>query len=178
MGTSFSLRFDKAAIRELASRYSYDNDTHLETEVALRVKTQGFLTKEDFLALCRWKSVRPQKHCKLNSEEDIVAITKIALSTKDEKIRIGVLTTLQGVKMRTASAILHFVGNDRYPIIDVRALWSLGVAEPVSYGFKLWWTYVEFCRQLADNANVSMRTLDRALWQYSAENQQSLQSDK
>lgn len=103
------------------------------------------------------------------------AVTAIALATTDEQLRIGVLTALRGVEMRTASAILHFAGTDRYPILDVRALWSVGIEPaPSYYGFGLWWTYTEFCRRLADSAGVSMRTLDRALWQYSEEHQSRL----
>ncbi|HET6246685.1 MAG TPA: hypothetical protein VFE47_03220 [Tepidisphaeraceae bacterium] len=173
MSTKFSLRFDAVEIAEWASRYSYEDDSQLEQEIGPRSRAQGYLTREDFLTLCRWKSARPQKHCEHNSETDVRAVTAIALSTKDEKLRIDVLTALRGVEMRTASAILHFTAVDRYPIIDVRALWSLGVEAPNWYGFGLWWSYTEFCRELADNAHVSMRTLDRALWQFSNVHQKS-----
>ena len=71
-----------------------------------------------------------------------------------------------------ASVILHWCHTDRYPIIDYRALWSLGVKEVLAtYSFDFWLTYVAFCRQLADEARVDMRTLDKALWQYSKEKQ-------
>jgi hypothetical protein len=40
------------------------------------------------------------------------------------------------------------------------------------YEFSFWWEYTQFCRKLAAEAGVSMRTLDRALWQYSKENQE------
>jgi hypothetical protein len=71
-----------------------------------------------------------------------------------------------------ASVILHWCHADRYPIIDYRALWSLSVEQqPAFYTFDFWWSYVVCCRQLAEEAGVDMRTLDRALWQYSKENQ-------
>jgi hypothetical protein len=50
-------------------------------------------------------------------------------------------------------------------------LFSISVDVPSQYNFDFWWEYVEFCRELADTNNVSMRTLDQALWQYSKENQ-------
>jgi hypothetical protein len=46
----------------------------------------------------------------------------------------------------------------------------VGAASPIS-DFAFWWSYVNRCRDLADQARVDMRTLDRALWQYSRENQ-------
>ena len=70
-----------------------------------------------------------------------------------------------------ASVILHFRFDNTYPILDFRALWSLGIEERNKYDFELWWAYVLCCRKLARRAGVSMRTLDRALWQYSKENQ-------
>lgn len=61
-----------------------------------------------------------------------------------------------------------------YPILDFRALWSLGQTNtPSSYTFDFWWAYVEHARGLADEAGLRMRTLDRALWQYSKERQRT-----
>lgn len=71
----------------------------------------------------------------------------------------------------TASVLLHFGARDPYPILDFRALWSLGVKAPTSYDFELWWEYTCCCRKLARKSGVSMRILDRALWQFSKSNQ-------
>jgi hypothetical protein len=45
------------------------------------------------------------------------------------------------------------------------------VGAPSQYRFDLWWPYVEYCRSLLLDSGISMRTLDRALRQYSKENQ-------
>jgi hypothetical protein len=70
--------------------------------------------------------------------------------------------------------LLHFGHTDPYPILDFRALWSLGVDVPTDaygfYDFPLWRAYTNFCRDLADACGVPMRELDRALWRYSKEN--------
>ena len=78
---------------------------------------------------------------------------------------------LDGVSWPTASVILHFFHRRRYPILDFRALWSVGLEPPVQYGFNFWWDYVQYCRILARESRVDMRTLDRPLWQYSKERQ-------
>ncbi|MBI4851367.1 MAG: hypothetical protein HY819_06015 [Acidobacteria bacterium] len=39
------------------------------------------------------------------------------------------------------------------------------------YSFSFWWDYVLFCREIAERNSISMRVLDRALWQYSKDNQ-------
>lgn len=101
----------------------------------------------------------------------VEAVTRVAFSTPDKQLRIEILTLLHGVRWPTASAILHWCHPDCYPVLDYRALWSLGIDPPPHYNFAFWWAYTEHCRDLANRAGVAMRVLDRALWQYSKENQ-------
>ena len=98
-------------------------------------------------------------------------MTAIALNATSERTRIETLTLLDGVSWLTASVILHFFHRRRYPILDFRALWSVGLETPSQYGFDFWWGYVKYCRAVAKESQVDMRTLARALWQYSKERQ-------
>jgi hypothetical protein len=171
MSIEFALRFDRSQVTQLGSRYIYKSDVVIESEVGPRAKHQGCFTRDDFLSLCRWKARRAERHYVQNADADVRAVTGLALSTKDERLRICLLMALHGVNWPIASVMLHFGAQDRYPILDVRALWSVGVQKPSFYTFDLWWMYTQFCRELADDIGVTMRTLDRALWQYSKENQ-------
>lgn len=121
--------------------------------------------------VARWKSPRSAHHVDSNSEEYVREVTTIALSTSCERLRIESLTLLDGVSWPTASVILHFFHREPYPILDFRALWSVQAPEPNEYTFDFWWKYVLFCRGLAEQAQVDMRTLDRALWKFSRINQ-------
>lgn len=47
-----------------------------------------------------------------------------------ERARIESLTILDGVSWPTVSAILHLFHKDPNPILDYRALWSVGVEVP------------------------------------------------
>ena len=136
-----------------------------------RVRQRGYLAKEDLKAVAHWKSPRNAGHVEKNSEDYVAEITQFALATKCERVRVESLTLLDGVSWPTASVILHFFHRDCYPILDVRALWSASGDEPSQYSFEFWWRYVEFCRKTAQTVGVDMRTLDKALWQYSKENQ-------
>lgn len=168
----FKLRFKKIAISGWAGQYSVEYDAELETGPAPQVRQRGYLLKPEFERFCRWKTPRSQKLVASNSAEYVEAVTQTALSTPNEQLRIEVLLLLSGVRWPTASVILHFCHAERYPILDYRALWSLGMnANPAKYNFDLWWAYTSFCRELADEAGVSMRELDRALWKYSEVNQ-------
>jgi hypothetical protein len=79
------------------------------------------------------------------------------------------LLELDGVGVPTASTLLYCAFPDHYPILDVRALESLGVKPRSQYPLSFWLGYLDACRELAQQAGVSLRTLDKALWQHSKE---------
>jgi hypothetical protein len=166
----FSLRFSPSAIGYWSSRYNYSLEAHVIDHVAPAVRQRGSYTWAEFLDVCRWKTARTQKLCATNTDDFVRDVTDVALSTPNERLRIEVLTLLSGVDWPTASVLLHFGHRDPYPILDYRALWSLGVdASSVRYTFHLWIAYTETCREIAVKAGVSLRELDRALWQFSKE---------
>lgn len=168
----FRLRFPERDIARWFSRYQTDKlNPIIEGEILPRVHAQGYLNKADFLTLCRWKTPRTQSRCNENSPDFIRSVSEVALSTNNEQLGIEVWRLLRGVDWPTASTMLHWLHRDEYPILDFRALWSLGYLTPPPYEFHFWWDYVYFCRTLAQRNTVSVRTLDRALWQYSYERQ-------
>ncbi|MBI3025181.1 MAG: hypothetical protein HYY66_05805 [Candidatus Tectomicrobia bacterium] len=178
MTLAFRLRFPADKIQPLAERYwKYSKETErnrekeIEEKIEPKVRERRYYTRSEFLVLARWKSQRPLKHYKKNSEEYVQEVTRIALSSSNERIRVGSLMLLDGVSWPVASVLPHFGVRDRYPILDFRALWSLKVKVPKQYDFPFWWAYTLHCRCLADEHKVSMRTLDRALWQHSKEKQ-------
>lgn len=170
------LRFPGSEIAALAKNYldaQNEKEKQMEDELgnAGSVKTVGYLTKEQLQLLAQWKSLRSAGRIKNNSDFFVKEITGFALSTGEERARIEALTVLDGVGWPTASVILHFFHRDPFPILDFRALWSIGVEVPNEFKFRFWWDYTQYCRILAEENHVDMRTLDRALWQYSKENQ-------
>jgi hypothetical protein len=169
----WQLRFAPEQIQELTDRYGYQTDQHV-LEIGSRARDAGEFAYEDFLAVCEWKTRRSRSRCLKNTREEVAEITRIALSTPIERLRIEVLRCLHGVEWPTASVLLHLAHRDPYPILDVRALWSWGFDKAPAYTFKFWWQYVQNCRRLAQEQGVRMRTLDRALWQFSKEHQGTL----
>ena len=78
---------------------------------------------------------------------------------------------LHGVRIPVGSAILHWFHECRYPIWDINARWSVQFDKSqYRNDFERWKAYVEFCRDIADEYEVSMRTLDRALKKYGEAN--------
>jgi hypothetical protein len=169
--TEFRLRFPLSEVAFWAARYAYADDAGVEA-IGEEARQRGCYTRDEFLAVMRWKSVRTHSLCERNTEAAVVKATKSALYVHDQPSRVRALTALQGVGLPSASILLHFAHRDPYPILDDRVMWSLSVDPlPTSYSFDLWWQYARTCRALADEAGVSMRTLHRALWQYATEHQ-------
>ena len=77
--------------------------------------------------------------------------------------------TLYGVSWATSSVLLPLAHADPYPILDFRALESLGIPDAVAPTMNFWNAYVEEFRRLRELSGADKRTLDRALWQWSKE---------
>ena len=167
------MRFPAARIADWAARFPGDDASPVAGAFA-RIRRERRLRREDFLAVAFWKTPRSRPRVERNSERDVRDATREALTSRDERRRIESLTALEGVGFPTASAILHFCHADPYPVLDVRAVWSLGLEKIPRYDFDFWWKYVRFCRELSRRSGCAMREVDRALWQYANEKQPRL----
>jgi hypothetical protein len=165
----------ESEIRKWAELYKKVEPNIREEKDLMRLKSEvqrnGCLDKALLRRVAKWKAPRTAGHVDKNADDYVKQITAWSLSAKDERARIEVLRLLDGVDWPTASVILHFFHKDRYPILDFRALWSIKLKKPKQYDFSFWWGYTRFCREVAQRNNVKMRTLDRALWQFSKERQ-------
>lgn len=169
--TTFRLRFPESQISYWANRYPAESDSDIEIQVAPQARKRGYLTRDEFLTICHWKSPRSKPKCERNRESFVQEVTRISLSASDEEVKIRALLLLSGVSWPTASVILHLCDRGRYPILDYRALWSLRIQNPPAYNSEFWAEYCGFVRAISDRTGHSMRTIDRALWQFSKEKQ-------
>ena len=166
---SFALQFPIERVPEYAARFpSDDGDDALL--IGRKARERGHYTFDEFRKVCRWKTPRSAPLVARNSAEDVVSLTAVALSeTSSERERIDALRSLRGVGWPTASVLLHLAYPDRYPILDKRVVHALGVRAPATFGFRFWEEFVSAWRQLAEQAGVDGRTFDKALWQWSKE---------
>jgi hypothetical protein len=165
---AFELQFPPKDIQALASRFSYEDDPGCRSAGAAAA-ARGYYRRAEFLEVSDWKSARSRPLLQSNDAPAVEAATRAAFDTSDEAARMGMLSGLRGVGVPVASALLHFAVPDRYPILDVRALESLGRKGRSVYPVSFWVAYLHACRELAAEHRVSLRTLDKALWQYSKE---------
>ena len=160
------LPFDPPEIIALAARFPPGDDAHVAA-LGAAAAARGYYTRGEFLALCEWKSPRSRPLVADNPRGAVARATRRALHGA-ERDRIEALLSLRGVGFPTASVLLHFADPAAYPILDVRAVAALGETR-TAYTIPFWLEYVETCRALAREHGVSLRTLDKALWQYSRE---------
>ena len=168
------LRFSESKICQWANRYK-PQGTVAELEAKFiklkpTVQEQGWLDKALLKNIADWKSPRIIHHIEKNDDDYVKDLTSFAFSTTNERARIEVLRLLDGVDWPTASVVLHLFHKDPYPILDFRAMWSIGL-DDYRYSSSFWSDYTSFCREIASCNHIDMRTLDKALWQYSKENQ-------
>ena len=165
----FELQFPIERVRDYAARYSYEDDAEV-IAIGQAARERGYYTRDEFVAVCRWKTPRSAPLVALNSAESIEAETRVALSDSSrERERMGALRSLQGVDWATASVFLHLAYPERYPILDQRALQALGVRPPAAYSFRFWDAYRDASVSLAEEAGVDGRSFDQGLWQWSKE---------
>lgn len=149
---------------DLISRNEASEEKLFEQEFA-DARLKGFLSKELFVRVGRWKSVRNTQNYMSNSTESIHIATKIAFTATDDKVALEALMGLRGVALRTASAILHWMRPDHYPILDFRVVNALGLTEPSSYeNYEFYSQIATIVRNIAQEHDLNLRTIDRALW--------------
>ena len=170
-----NLRFPESEINYWSSRYTErqreENRMREQHLIDLRcdVLVRGYLTKQELHTIARWKSPRRAALTLENTNDFINEITEGAFTSTDDWTKLLTLTQLQGIGQPTASAILHLYDEERYPILDIHALWSVEMEWTARTSYPFWLDYIEFCRDTADENDVSMRDLDRALWKYSSD---------
>lgn len=165
---TFNLQFPAKEIESLASRFGYTDDARLRA-LGAAARARGHYTRQEFVEVCAWKTPRSRPKVASNSAAAVTTATGRALAAADEATRMSALLELTGVGVPTASVLLFFAFPDAYPILDVRALESLGVKPRSQYPVSFWLEYLRVCRELARRHGVNIRTLDKALWQHSNE---------
>ncbi len=142
------------------------------------VRQRKFLTKNELIKICKWKSARAIWHIKNNTPAEVRKITGDALTTRNEKKRIELLTLLQGVSVPMASAILMLTNPKRYGVIDIRVWQLLYEMKAVktnpggkSFNSEQWCEFLEILRKYAKKYNVTARVIERTLFAAHKDNQ-------
>jgi hypothetical protein len=137
------------------------------------VRRRGYLTRREFLTICRWKSPRAIRLCESNSTDRIRRQSATALASRSERTRFEALIDLHGVGAPTASAILTLTNPRRYGVLDIR-VWQLlhefgsvtTKAGGVGFDFDDWHDYLFVLRDHARRLGASVREVEYTLFLY------------
>jgi hypothetical protein len=138
-----------------------------------RVKRAGEFSRAQFLEMCRWKSARAIRHYRRVSAARVRAVSRAVLATRSERRRVELLTSLRGVGIPMASAVLTLIDPRRYGVLDIR-VWQLLFAirsvrqNPGGRGFTLehWERYLRALREHARRLGVSVRAVEWTLFHH------------
>lgn len=165
--TAFRLMFPMNEVRRWAKLYPEEDD--FEPFRAGAKIREGDYSRSNLETIVRWKSPRRLKLISENSDLEISDALHLAICAAEPRSAFAVLMGLRGVGTPMASAILTAIDQEHYTVIDYRALQTLGVPEvETDLNFYLL-DYLPECKRLAHEAGVDLRTLDRALWSWSKE---------
>ena len=166
---------DKSKINYWADKYDVGYDTRIENLVP-EVKKRGYLTKCELIEVSKWKVKKKRntfRNVIKNYPDDVKKKTCAAFRANVDDSMYHLCNQrrrgmgLRGVRIPMGSAILHWFHTDCYPIWDRYAIWSVQLDESrYRNKFERWKAYTLFCREIAEEYEVCMRHLDRALMQY------------
>ncbi len=176
----FELQPESSELQQLAEQYwqkTGEKEHELEKaafEAGAAIRS-GDYSLGNLETIVRWKSERVVHYLIGNSEAKIRRVLAVAAAPETSlRNAVEALTSLRGIDLPIASAILAAILPERYNVLDFRALEALGHAR---HNVDFYAEYVGFCRRLAERGIIvpqedlpgatSLHALDRALWEWS-----------
>jgi len=151
-------------------------DTAERIKSLMHVQKAKCLTKSELADICRWKSSRAMRWIRQNTSAKIKHVTREAFTARSEREKINHLTSLKGVGIPMASAILMLTCPQRYGVLDIRVwrvLYALGSVRknPRGTGFNFgnWYNYLCILRHHAKRLGVTVRAVEYTLFKYHQE---------
>ena len=140
------------------------------------IKRQAYFTKPEFIEMCGWKSPRPRHLYESNTSAEVRRVSAEVFAANCERRKLELLTSLKGVGVPTASAILTLTDPQAYGVIDIRVwqlLYQFGVVATrrsgVGFSCDDWIEFLERLRGWARRFNVTVRDVERALFDHHKE---------
>jgi thermostable 8-oxoguanine DNA glycosylase len=159
----------------------YEETTGLYPEELMNIgekyHDKAYLTKDELYQLAHLNSTRSSYHVKRNPEGRVEKVTRAAYSLDDDFCRLALFTSLKGVGIPTASAILCSLDAEKHCVIDTRVwatLYNIGYFEKEKESFKAddYLKIIKIVRKMAEQTNFSTAEIGYALFAYDAVNRE------
>jgi hypothetical protein len=167
---------DIRALKTAVDDYAYTERLKADLCLLREKRKPLFLTRDDLDPIFMWKLGgqyhRVKRHLGKNSDRAYEIITKAAFSINESDwkleadLRLGVLTSLHGVGVPVASAILALTEPERYCVIDFRGWRAVFDEEKREFDNEAYIGYSARIKELAQDLGWSAQETDAAVWEY------------
>jgi hypothetical protein len=155
----------------------YDDEEDLynkgdEQELGEKFRQNKFVSKDDLIRIVKWKfqdkvEYRQPKILKLleNVESPYIEdVSRLAFKYQDDKIRIKLLKTIDGVGNALTSVILSFYDHDDYGVLDTHAWKGLFGEKPKDLftNTKHVLMFFNRIRDISKETGLPCRTIEKA----------------
>ena len=169
--------FSKEDLIFWKEKYDKEEDSYNKgEEKTLResFNKKGFMSKEDLIKIMKWKfqgRLKGRQKRMLNLLEDcepsfIEKMSRESFQSKDDLIRITLLSNLPAVKNSLSSVILSFYDPISYGILDIHSWRELFGKEPkdIFSNKERVITFFKELRNLSQKTGLSCRDIEKALF--------------
>lgn len=159
----------------------YDETTGLYPEKLMEIgqkyDNKGYLTKTELYQLAHLNSTRSSYHVKKNPADRVKKVTKAAYELDDDFCRLALYTSLMGIGIPTASAVLTSLNSKKHCVIDTRvwaSLYHLNYFEKEKESFKAddYLKIINIVRKMASEVDYSPAEIGYALFAYDVINRE------
>lgn len=138
---------------------------------------KSFLTKAELYQLAHLNSTRSSYHVKKNDNNRVEKVTKVAYNLKDDFCCLVLYSSLKGIGIPTASAILTSLNSEKHCVIDTRVwatLYNLSYFTKEKESFKAddYLKIIKIVRKMAAETKYSSAEIGYALFAYDVINRQ------
>jgi hypothetical protein len=160
-------------------RDKYDAEEDLynkgeEEELRAKIQKNQYVTKENLKRIVEWKfqgrlEGRQKRILKLLKNVDgeyIIGLSKLAFKVRDDKTRVKLFCTINGIGTALASTILTFYDPEKYGVFDIHAWRELFGKESKSLftDMKNVIKFIETLREISQKAKLPCREIEKALF--------------
>lgn len=159
----------------------YDQTTGLYPQELMKIgeeyHAKAYLTKNELYQLAHLNSTRSSYHVKKNPASRVEKVTEAAYQLDDDFCRLALYTSLMGIGIPTASAILTALNPEKHCVIDTRVwatLYNLGYFDKEKESFKAedYLKIIKIVREMAANSKLSTAEIGYALFAYDVVNRE------
>jgi hypothetical protein len=158
-----STELDTVDLNRLVKLYNLEG--YLFEVVSQRFRQQKTLNRYDFFAIVIWKLNRAKTKIQSGLDAAGKAVEELmreVSQAETPQAKVEALTEIWGIGLAMASAILAVCYQEEFTVLEKASVEGLPSRYPQSPEEFL--QYCQACRRFADQAGLSLRNLDRALW--------------